>query len=66
MINITIFLIVLKVMINRVYDLIIKKRIDLYINIKWFSFYNFVILFIKTLKFINFNNLFNIKIDYYN
>ena len=44
----------------------IKKRIDLYINIKRFLFYNFDILFIKNLKFINFNNLFNIKINYYN
>ena len=70
-INIIILLIVLKVsinriMINQIYDLIIKKRIDLYINIKRFSFYNLDILFIKNLKFINFNNLFNIKTNHYN
>ena len=44
----------------------IKKEIDFYINIKRFSFYNLDILFIKNLKFINFNNFFNIKINYYN
>ena len=44
----------------------IKKKIDFYINIKRLSFYNLDILFIKNLKFINFNNLFNIKINHYN
>ena len=44
----------------------IKKEIDFYINIKRLLFYNLDILFIKNFKFINFNNLFNIKINHYN
>ena len=44
----------------------IKKKIDFHINIKRLLFYNLDILFIKNLKFINFNNFFNIKINHYN
>ena len=55
-----------KILYNQIYDLIIKKKIDFYINIKRFLFYNFDILSIKILKFINFNNFFNIKINYCN
>ena len=40
----------------------IKQSLDLYIDLK----YRFIILLIKILKFINFNNLFNIKTDHRN
>ena len=61
MINITIFLIVIikinRTLSNQIYDLIIKRDIDLYINIKRLSFYNLAIFLIKIFKFINYRNL---------
>ena len=49
-----------RVIINQVFDLIIKRNIDFYINLN----YDLVILFIK-IKFINYNNL-DFQITYSN
>ena len=49
-----------QVLINHVLN--IKQSLDLHIDLNYY----FIILLIKILKLINYNNRSNIKIDYYN